>query len=783
MYPTLITNFLTDIETLKEYERDTSLNKTIPFSQIRRRLIGIGRKNDHTKNDCYYEGLGDLYLNKYENIADFIWQLPYEMAEHCLVWKGNTIYIKKECFDEWLEIISSIPPSLLLGAFIMDRFSSEMITNKIQIGYFIQQYLNQFYHTAQPIPFLPDLNYIIMKEKGLNDLHIHLNGSTESDVIWQYILHHPLTTILQYKEAYRKDCVKKLAEQIIGDFDHESLRKRIYEVQRLRRNMLIYAAIDVGILQPSSASYIESISIPEFWGDFRSSGAISPIIDEILFCIIVMSELRKNKNEMLGRWFHQYLLLKGVIHQFTVMQHSQVGFPQFQLITENSFRWGVESFYKRRFLQLAGNGAIKYLGLLEGRFSPKENSTLNIMLISNIISGFKSARLENKLLEDCELILIAHFIKKKESKEEKEFPIRHRFLRKELKKKAVALAVTLNGNTNITQYIKGIDAAANEMEAGPEVFSHTFRYLKKHGINHCTYHIGEDFRHLLTGLRTICEAIDFLELQTGDRLGHCTAAGISPQIWKARVGKTCILSQGEWLDNLVFVWDIIKESSNKNLQSSSLAIESNIAEYSYKIYRKSYPPYLLVEAWRLRKYNPFLYLEQKVPTLGDDWDYVDSFKEYSSIQEKLRNDDLYTIWSIYHRKRKGSNEYDKLIEIDTDSIISIENISIIQDLILQKMAQKGIVIEALPSSNLNISYYQHLSEYHLERWLNTDQQKVLLPPIVLGTDDPGIFMTNIFNEYARAYMHLETQGRSSSNRIHKIEDMFRDSLTYNFNNT
>lgn len=446
MYPILITKFLTDSETLKEYGKDENLNKIIPFSQIRRRLIGIARKDNPARNDCFYEGLGEMHLNKYQTISDFIWQFPYEIANHCLMWKRNQIYIKKECFTEWMEMINSIPPSLLLAAFIMDKFSMEILTDKEKMGRFIQDYLIQFQHTAQPIPFLPDLEYIITETKGLNDLHIHLNGSTESDVIWQYILQHPLITIKHYKEAYDKDCVKKLAEQIIGDFNHEMLLKNINNANKLRTNILTFIAIDLQIIHLDFVPNIESMHIPEFWGNFRTPRVSTPIIDEILFCIITMNELRKNKYELIGRWFHQYLLIKGLIHQFSVMQHSQVGFPQFQLITENSFRWGVESYYEQRFLQLAGNGSINYLSMLEGRFSPKENSIQNLSLISRIIQGFKAACTNNNSLKNTKLTLIAHFIKKKESASEKKFPIRHRFLRKDLKKRAIALAITINSN-------------------------------------------------------------------------------------------------------------------------------------------------------------------------------------------------------------------------------------------------------------------------------------------------------------------------------------------------
>jgi len=107
-------------------------------------------------------------------------------------------------------------------------------------------------------------------------------------------------------------------------------------------------------------------------------------------------------------------------------------------------------------------------------------------------------------------------------------------------------------------------------------------------------------------------------------------------------------------------------------------------------------------------------------------------------------------------------------------------LGIIQLLILEYLAKKEIVIEALPTSNLCISHYQHLKEYHLEKWLEVDEEKRLLPSVVLGSDDPGIFMTNIYNEYALVYMHLETCNCSASRKMEKILNLHSNSNIYKF---
>jgi hypothetical protein len=50
-----------------------------------------------------------------------------------------------------------------------------------------------------------------------------------------------------------------------------------------------------------------------------------------------------------------------------------------------------------------------------------------------------------------------------------------------------------------------------------------------------------------------------------------------------------------------------------------------------------------------------------------------------------------------------------------------------------------MAIEALPTSNLRISYYRDFHEHHLFRWLGLapDTHLSVKPDIVVGTDDTG----------------------------------------------
>ena len=68
-----------------------------------------------------------------------------------------------------------------------------------------------------------------------------------------------------------------------------------------------------------------------------------------------------------------------------------------------------------------------------------------------------------------------------------------------------------------------------------------------------TFHVGEDFRHLLSGLRAVDEALRFLKMGPGDRIGHGMALGLSYRIWCQRVGNEVAMPRGERLDDLVWL--------------------------------------------------------------------------------------------------------------------------------------------------------------------------------------------------------------------------------------
>lgn len=71
--------------------------------------------------------------------------------------------------------------------------------------------------------------------------------------------------------------------------------------------------------------------------------------------------------------------------------------------------------------------------------------------------------------------------------------------------------------------------------------------------------------------------------------------------------------------------------------------------------------------------------------------------------------------------------------------------------------------------------------YHLWNWIKWEKDGHSIPPIVVGSDDTGIFATNIYNEYANIYCKLvHIHGMSRSQAMDVIYKLDRNAQIYKF---
>lgn len=723
---------LGDGESLRLYY---DYRQPVQLDDIKRNLMLMERKNNYRIPDHYYrlgqkksfdgiEYIGQLFTIGLRNLADEYLEI-----------RSGVIYVKAERMNSWQLMLPYMPPLLLDCIKLWTKY---VLMDGKEQEYIYHHFRSNIAFTTYPSPYIPQLKDYEHRG-GFSDLHMHLNGVLETDLVWQDFLHTPNEIKKELDKAYAQEKVK---EQYIQS-DVLNTPDRLYELFKiasvLRYLLFCYAydrELPGGIDQCSFADLLDKVAQGNILNGFYASHPMELMLGKmeyhflegILYIKLLQLMSQHPENDTVSRLFHYYLLILGQTNKMLVHQPTNYGFEEFQKITMNGLREYSESQnYLCRFTQLCGN-QLRYLKLLEGRFSPKDDQHKNVRLIENILTGWSQLRKlqREQQCPESELRLIAHFIKRSEGKRDDQ--IRYKRFREDIGHRADLLLQLLRDSTRLSEHIIGIDAAASEFDTPPEVFSQVYRQLREAGFQHFTYHAGEDFYHILSGLRSIYEAITYLDLQRGDRIGHATAAGVPVALWHRNVGNKILIRQGEHLDNLIFAYHLISKKGSADLKSFLPMLSLRIDELGSEIYREYNPASLQVAAWEMRKENP-----------------------QAILNDPRKNSDPEAALYIRYHCKDVADRYDEIIEVDTEDILGEAQLTDLQLLLLEEMHKRGIVIETLPTSNVLIGNHHDFSTYHLFAWYQWKKQGNSLPPIVIGTDDAGVFATNIYNEYCHIF--------------------------------
>ena len=244
-----------------------------------------------------------------------------------------------------------------------------------------------------------------------------------------------------------------------------------------------------------------------------------------------------------------------------------------------------------------------------------------------------------------------------------------------------------------------------------------------------TVHAGEDFVHLLTGMRHIDEALDQLGLGEGDRIGHGIALGIEPHNWVRRAGRIAMTLEDRLLD-LVWEWSWYGQQGVAPVGGRGVFLVNEIARLSEAVFEEPVDPYQLV---RLRR------------------DLCDSGRLYEagfpdgphpSPPPHTRTDLLVrylTDRALFERGRRV---------IWVDPTLEVDALVGLQAGLRGKLGHRGITVEVNPVSNLLIGDLGDLTSHPLWR-LRPPRGGGDAPPvsICVGSDDPIIFASHLRHEY------------------------------------
>lgn len=500
--------------------------------------------------------------------------------------------------------------------------------------------------------------------------------------------------------------------------------------------------------------------------------------------------------------FYLYLLIKAGFRRELIQSNGRKGFRNFSDYQDRkSIIWEDRPDYWEESCRLFIAGAFepeedgkKLLRSLEVRVTPKQTDARRLRAAirridraaHSILSGDDKTKLPGPYprsqyqdsLATKDYFFVYHFIKKPlepvRSTDPWRTPMpRNAEVRRKAERQAKIIARALKNDGYLCGRVRGIDAASHEIGCRPETFAGAFRYLRRSlsrepalrsGVFRsarywprlsATYHVGEDFLDLADGMRAIDEAVCFLELGKGDRLGHALAMGVQPQQYYRIKENYLYLPKQDLLDNIVWLLFRGEEWPGPDLFFVSNELKDRLENQGHRLLREIYGDDLgpadgagdgslledYYQSWKRRGEDPALYLDRTGPGGSGG---------SGGVSERTR---LFLHDYHYDLSARKRGQQIERFGVTPDYIRLVRGM---QEALMRRISDKKIAIECNPSSNKLIGTFDKYEQHPIFRFyggklrLPEPSSKVQLK-VSVNTDDQGVFDTSLENEFALLY--------------------------------
>lgn len=773
------------------------------------------------------------------DVFDFF-DIVYNLAGNLVIKADNRFCFKYEFTDIWINTIRSIGEELIAtaGVLIDDKKRDNNDRSKMDWAYCLE-------HDNH------DLRVILERDEGVSENHFHLRSSSPYyEISWIYLMNN-VSNELSDDYEIRIDNIEKnaLSEQtnkrdeyplsimwrkaaalrvelftlINQSTDNEKNNiERYKHKDECEKEESEYYNINFWIQMILEADSLESMPIEQIQrciSKYPKSG-VDYAHNNVLYCDnrsfflagereIIYKSLKKifspsnnNQKFKIRVYLFIYLMIKYHFFQEMIQVNNRVGFYNFNAYQARK-DWFIpwdneENVATATIYSVIDKMKIHSfeLRIYMGESSKDIESDVQMYdrAIDKAISLTSNYRGYTYSQNMCYYTL--SFIKRHNNKETG--LCRDYQLRETINKQVAALIEVQK--TNMANRIKGIDAAGEEMNCRPEVFGPAFRRLL-HYSKHCpgnqlkaTYHVGEDNHDILDGLRAIHEAIQFLDLRAGCRLGHTTLLGIDPVEYYNENRNPETMPCQVFLDNLVWMYYYIIDNDVEFEGKAELFeyVKNKFEEYLHKIYgdklRLNYIKQKMINiitedrisqncnfdtldfdfsmkqyyySYLLRGDVPELYLDfyneiQKTSYFSKQYKICDSNYDMKIARSCLEARYMCYLYNYDDDVEKNGNEYIK--EVLPDYYVNCA--VAIQKKMCQMLSYRGIAIETNPTSNILISDIKDYSEHPISAFydngLKHNSTETQLN-VSINTDDRSVFSTSLSNEYAYLMYFLENK--------------------------
>lgn len=762
-----------------------------------------------------YLGYGNKYLCGGDNACG----LFFYCAEELFLVRQETLLVKFDELLEWDGFCNKIDANILIAAF-------SSLHPKVDV--------------AKTDAVVRHDNHALERilGKGAADNHMHLKASGYSAAMsWAALM---LCSFYEDKTLLNFIHKTRMIEQGFALDEHSALMilKKIKLIRLFFEEYLCVHKIHIssmiahsvtkvgsGINTPTKiqmARYLASENdtwcysekrwieknLPLIEGGYsKAKGIRKFIVAERLFLKEMFLWARSCRDNFLLHLFNIYLAALSQIRFYFVQDNEGMGFKKFKLredVKEDLL--SLHTYSSREIVQMDDvylsvfdrcyqTKIIKYA---EFRIAPRKDAEL--------ITLFRKLDRANEIIyhlhpgtkKICYGVII-HFIKEEHQSELQKGAYRWEALRDKYNKQTLQLLNYLNKRLLLSEKIVGIDAANYETQCRPEVLAPYFRRIRctvgssrEIGM---TYHVGEAFDALCSGLRAIDEAIVFMNLRRGDRLGHALALGVEVDAFQKVKRGMVDLSLQNHVDNLAWLYHVLSYYGRVEDKRYLGYLDEEFHRHCSKLYGGTNVGEIhildYIDAWKLRGDAPDLYRETNLlnkfinnySVFAFDKDYMINRAEYQHRSAFL-NEKARTLYIKYLFNVKQFQNGERLIHVQLNKEYW-EAVKIAQQLLREKVYKLEIAIETNPSSNRKISYIRHLVElplltfnsHHLHSLKKRTGEDL---PVSINTDDGDIFQTDLANEYALVVAALQREGVDNQDIYDYIDYLREASLLQTF---
>lgn len=785
----------------------------------------------------------DQYVSehKWRNIGEkskSIFEFVRKVSRKCLTLQSKEPFFKIDEFEAWQNVTLGCGEDLFVTALLADNRVQEGIEPRhfqwnyiIKSDYFLlnnlirqKKLVENHYHLGGSSPNV-DLSWIYLMNYPFGQTEKFENLEKERATFYpssySYMPSHQSKLELLVKIAALirmwlfEICVlgrrlKKLDEESDDTNNWDKplpIRKKLELIHRFFNDKVYLSYPDVKesieVYRYESSFMAFNTKVDYAIRDFKVDGMeCNPYIaGERHLAYACLCHIFENHEDMgVQTLFYLYLLIKNHFSHVFIQSNNKTGFQNFKEYNDRKSSFIIHTPYDKMAINMAVEGTIKenYLEQLEVRFTPYATERE----MEDMIHWVEENAFIRKSLDHDKYFYVVHFVKEKKANWYENEEYRHAPLCREhekraiFRKKAECLVAMRNRGNEACRKIFGIDAASNEVNFRPENLGPVFRYLSASRIAddlpwktdipdlRKTYHVGEDFYEVVDGLRAIDEAILFLELAQGDRIGHGVALGINVGKWYAKHPVVALPLQN-LVDNLAWTLYKIREW---NLDISTANYYNLYTEFE-KAFRQLYKNenvdlLTYIKAWELRGDDPECY------TSGYDRSWlrpVTSWERHCVRDRKLfeelaTNKSVYDLYHKYH--------FDVDLKRDALKVVPFRFMPFYVDLVKQLqvrmrsyMLEKGVAVESCPTSNYLISNVDEFSEIPTFQLfpIRESHSDYIRLNVSVNTDDRGVFYTSLVKEYTLLAATLR-QEKENGLRVHS-DDKILNWIEHLINNS